>query len=211
MLDSRRVAAGAIGVVTVLALVFLIGRSPGGREQRAADGTTTTLPTTTNDRPASAGDGLGESADTVVVDSTVPAVGDGVSALDGPPPPADLDVAKAVATDFAVGFSSYRYDEPETAPLDRVRHLITDEVATVLGTNSGSSAERERQQERREVTEATLDAVVTGGYDADHAIFTVVVAQETRSTEATIGHLLAYQVALTRSADGWVITGVTTA
>lgn len=209
-LDPRRVlAAATAGLVVIGGLLLaggLIGGSAGGSDPSSGsrDATSTIIP---GSPAASDSDTATPGTDTA---TSVPAMGDGsahgseASAI----PPDDLEAAKAVAVEFAVDFSSYRFDEPEAAPLDRVRHLLTADVAAILGDNSGASAERARQADRREVAEANLDSIITGGFDADHVLLNVVVAQRVTSTDGVVEHLLAYQVALGRLEDGWVITGV---
>jgi hypothetical protein len=204
MFDIRRLAVAGAALAVVLVLVFASAAARDDGRPPPAEATTTVVASTTDGARAAEPD---TAAGPSPVETPV-AVGDGTEAGGAAPTPAEIEAAKAVAAEFAVGFSSYRFDEPETAPLDRVRHLVTPDVALALGTNSGAGAERERQVARQEVAQASLDAIVTGGFDADHVLFTVVVAQQVAGTDGTAQHLLSYQVSLARSGPGWVVTGV---
>jgi hypothetical protein len=198
-LDSRRVviAGAAAALLTGVVVGAVVGRS-----DRASDPATAPAVTVP--------EGTSPSAPAAVPRSSAPASGDGASQGHGDATIStdDLDAAKATAVEFAVGFSTYRFDEPPDAPLERVRHLVTDDVAATLGENSGATAERERQADRREVAEAELDSVITAGFDADHVLLNVVVAQRVTSTEGEVDQLLAYQVSLARTGEGWQVTGV---
>jgi hypothetical protein len=199
-LDSRRVAiAGAVAALA--AGLVILGADLGSSDPAPDRGATPNVTV-----PDSAATGQPPT----VPESSAPASGDGDREGHGDAAISadDLDAAKATAVEFAVGFSTYRFDEPPDAPLERVRHLLTDALAASLGDNSGATAERERLADWREIAEAELDSVITGGFDADHVLLNVVVAQRVTSTQGAVDQLLAYQVSLIRAGDGWRITGV---
>jgi hypothetical protein len=134
--------------------------------------------------------------------------GDGVEPAGGVAP-VDLEGARATAAAFAVGWSTYRFDEPATAALERVRPLMSAEAAAALGARSGASAEQERRAARHEVVEAAVDAVITSGFDATHALLSVVTSERVQDDGGVVQRSVVYDIALVHDGTRWLVTSVT--
>jgi hypothetical protein len=123
-------------------------------------------------------------------------------------PPADVEGARAVASEFALGYSAYRFDEPVGAALDRVAGIVTPEALAVLAASSGGGAEQERRVARHEIVEASVDGVLTDGFTGDEVLLLVVVTELVRSDEGELDRSVAYHVSVRPDGDGWVVSGV---
>jgi hypothetical protein len=209
--DGRRVAVVLAVALTVLAMVVtgalrLVGAGgslPGGpseTERSSSPTSSAPIPDASPARSSAAAPAGG-----------VPALGDGASGSGHGDlaPPADIEAARQTAAAFAAGWSTFRFDEPPGAALLRVRPHLTDEAAAALTASSGAAAEHERRAATHEVVTATVDGVITGGFDVDHVRLTVVVLEQVTNDVGTIPRSVAYEVSLERRDGRWLVNAVT--
>jgi hypothetical protein len=192
--DLRRLAA-IVALVVLVAVVASTGLTIAGRSSGGGPGD---APTSTS-TPSSS-----------LVPSAAPGAGsvpspDAAAVVD---PPADLAGARSVASDFALAYSTYRFDEPVGAALDRVARLVTPDALAVLAASSGGGAEQERRVARHETVDASVDGVLTDGFTADEVLLLVVVTERVRSDEGELDRSVAYHVSVRPGGDGWVVSGV---
>ncbi|MGH9185403.1 MAG: hypothetical protein ACRD0U_06270 [Acidimicrobiales bacterium] len=210
--DGRRLF-GAVGVVVVAVaalagLARLAGADGSGSEHRTAAVERTLPPSESSSSSSSSSSTQPALPEEPPADFALPDVpGHDDPDFDGEPPD-DLEDAFQVARDFAIAYSTYRFDEPPEAPLDRARPFLTEEAAEALSENSGAVFSRSDLEARQEVAEATIDATITEGFSEDRVGVTVVVDQRITTTEGTTANLISYHLTVVRTDDGWLVAQV---
>ena len=118
----------------------------------------------------------------------------------------DFATAADVARRFTIAYGTYRFDEPPGAYVDRMRALVTPDLANQLQQDSaapGVAAQRQQDQEVSTST-ATLDSL--RDIAKDQLIF-LATGKQHISTKGgkSSDSSQQYAVTVTRSGGGWVV------
>lgn len=117
----------------------------------------------------------------------------------------DFTTAADMARRFTIAYGTYRYDEAPTAYVDRMRGMVTSDLATQLQQGAqapGVLAERKQDQEVSTST-ATLDSL--RDIAKDQLIFLATGKQHITKGGRTSDTGQQYAVTMTRSGGGWVV------
>jgi hypothetical protein len=118
----------------------------------------------------------------------------------------DFTTAADVAKRFTVAYGTYRYDEAPGAYIDRMRGMVTPDLATQLQQGAGAPgviAQRQQDQEASTST-ATLDSL--RDIAKDQLIFLATGKQHITSKGGkSSDNSQQYAVTMTRSGGGWVV------
>jgi hypothetical protein len=194
---QRKLLFAGLVVVLAAAGVFLtIGG--GGHRHASAGHATTPTPTPTPTVPSAA-----VSAPPVTGPPPSPGSYDIYSLL--PFSQKDFTTAADVARRFTIAYGTYRFDEDPRAYIDRMRSLVTPDLATQLQQGAvapGVLAQRKQDQEVS-TSDSTLDSIRDMG--KDQIIFLVTGKQHVTKGGKTSDTSQQYAVTMTRSGGGWVV------
>jgi hypothetical protein len=117
----------------------------------------------------------------------------------------DFSTAADVARRFTIAYGTYRFDEDPNAYVNRLRGMVTPDLATQLQQGAaapGVLAQRKQDQEVS-TSDATLDSIRDIG--KDQLIFLVTGKQHVTKGGKTTDANQQYAVTVTRSGGGWVV------
>jgi hypothetical protein len=117
----------------------------------------------------------------------------------------DFTTAADVARRFTAAYGTYRFDEDPQAYLNRMRGLVTPDLANQLQQGAaapGVIAQRKQDQEVS-TSDATLDSI--RDMAKDQLIFLATGKQHITKGGKTSDSSQQYAVTMTRSGGGWVV------
>lgn len=117
----------------------------------------------------------------------------------------DFNTAADVARRFTIAYGTYRFDEPPQAYIDRLRGMVTPDLANQLQQGAaapGVLAQRKQDQEVS-TSDATLDSLRDLG--KDQLIFLATGRQHITKGGRTSDSSQQYAVTVIRSGGGWVV------
>jgi len=117
----------------------------------------------------------------------------------------DFTTAADVARRFTIAYGTYRYDEDPKAYVDRMRGMVTQDLASQLDQDAaapGVLAQRKQDQEVS-TSDATLDSL--RDMARDQLIFLATGKQQITKGGKTSETSQQYAVTMTRSGGGWVV------
>ena len=117
----------------------------------------------------------------------------------------DFTTAADVARRFTMAYGTYRFDEDPKAYIDRLRGMVTPDLATQLEQGAaapGVLAQRKQDQEVS-TSDATLDSL--RDMAKDQLIFLATGKQQITKGGKTSETSQQYAVTMTRSGGGWVV------
>lgn len=117
----------------------------------------------------------------------------------------DFNTAADVARRFTIAYGTYRYDEAPQAYIDRLRGMVTPDLANQLQQGAaapGVVAQRKQDQEVS-TSDASLDSLRDMG--KDQLIFLATGRQHITKGGKTSDSSQQYAVTVTRSGGGWVV------
>jgi hypothetical protein len=117
----------------------------------------------------------------------------------------DFSMAADVARRFTIAYGTYRFDEDPSAYVNRMRGIITPDLAAQLqqGAAPGVLAQRRQDQEVSTST-ATLDSPLRA-IAKDQIIFLATGKQHITKGGKSSDSSQQYAVTVTRSGGGWVV------
>jgi hypothetical protein len=190
---QRKLLFAGLVVVLAAAGVFLTIGSGSHRHARSVRAST---PTTAPPTPASSAPPLGGPP-------ASPGSYDIYSML--PFSQKDFTTAADVARRFTMAYGTYRFDEDPKAYVDRMRGMVTPDLATQLDQGAaapGVLAQRKQDQEVS-TSDATLDSL--RDMAKDQLIFLATGKQQITKGGKTSETSQQYAVTMTRSGGGWVV------
>jgi hypothetical protein len=190
---QRKLLFAGLVVVLAAAGVFLTIGGGGNRHARTGHASTPTsaAPTPTTSAPAVSGP------------PPSPGSYDIYSML--PFSKKDFTTAADVARRFTAAYGTYRFDEDPKAYIDRLRGMVTPDLATQLQQGAaapGVLAQRKQDQEVS-TSDATLDSL--RDMAKDQLIFLATGKQHVTKGGKTSDTSQQYAVTMTRSGGGWVV------
>jgi hypothetical protein len=185
------------GLVVVLAAAGVFLTIGGGSHRKAGAGRTSTpAPTPTASQ-------AGASAPPATGPTPSPGSVDIYSLL--PFSQKDFGTAADVARRFTVAYGTYRFDEDPKVYVDRMRGMVTNELATQLERDAsapGVLAQRKQDQEVS-TSDVTLDSL--RDMANNQIIFLATGRQHITKGGKTSDSTQQYAVTMTRSGGGWVV------
>ena len=117
----------------------------------------------------------------------------------------DFTTAADVARRFTVAYGTYRFDEDPKAYVDRMRTMVTPDLASQLqqGAASPGVLDQRRQDQEVSTSDATLDSL--RDMAKDQLIFLATGKQHVTKGGKTSDSSQQYALTLTRSGGGWVV------
>jgi hypothetical protein len=185
--------AGLVVVLAAAGVFLTIGSGGGKRHARAGNASTPT--------------------------PTVPPAAVSAPPLSGPPPsPGSYDIysllpfsqkdfttAADVARRFTAAYGTYRFDEDPKVWVDRMRGMVTSDLATQLQQGAAAPGVLAQRKQDQEVStaDATLDSI--RDMAKDQLIFLATGKQHITKGGKTSDSSQQYAVTMTRSGGGWVV------
>jgi hypothetical protein len=190
---QRKLLFAGLVVVLAAAGVFLTVGGGGHRHARTVRAST---PTTAPPAPAS-------SAPPVSGPPPSPGSYDIYSML--PFSQQDFTTAADVARRFTIAYGTYRFDEDPKAYVDRMRPMVTPDLATQLDQGAAAPGVLAQRKQDQEVSacDATLDSL--RDMAKDQLIFLATGTQHITKGGKTSDTSQQYAVTMTRSGGGWVV------
>jgi hypothetical protein len=137
----------------------------------------------------------------------------GVSAEGGVPPgplePAELIRAARVAGKVAVGYATWRFDDPPDATARRLQGLVTEDLARQLASGSSAAAGRATHASRRETATATLSQLRLRLIATDSVVVEVAVRQTITATSGQQSLDRRYAITVVPAGPGWAASDLT--
>jgi len=189
---QRKLLFAGLVVVLAAAGVFLTIGSGGQRHARSVRAsTTTTAPAPTSSAPEPSGP------------TPSPGSYDIYSML--PFSQKDFTTAADVARRFTIAYGTYRFDEDPKAYVDRIRAMVTPDLANQLeqGAAAPGLLEQRKQDQEVSTSDATLDSL--RDMAKDQLIFLATGKQHITKGGKTSETSQQYAVTMTRSGGGWVV------
>jgi hypothetical protein len=183
------------GLVVLLAAAGVFLTIGGGGHRHASAGRTST-PTPTASQ-------AGTSAPPVTAPTSSPGAYDIYSLL--PFSQKDFSTAADVARRFTIAYGTYRFDEDPKVYVDRLRGMVTPELATQIqqGASAPGVLAQRKQDQEVSTSDATLDSL--RDMAKDQIIFLVTGRQHVTKGGKTSDTTQQYAVTMTRSGGGWVV------
>lgn len=118
----------------------------------------------------------------------------------------DFTTAADVARRFTIAYGTYRYDDAQNAYVDRVRGMVTPDLATQLQQGAAAPGVIAQRQQDQEVSTSTATLDSLRDMAKDQLIFLVtgkqhIVDKGGKSSDSS----QQYAVTVTRSGGGWVV------
>lgn len=200
-ISSRRLALALTGLLLAVAVAAVAGRA-------LPDAAMTPAPAS----QAQLSDPLGPSQEperAVNLDDP-PADAEDRPGTDGSPAETtdeELEAARRLAAEFVVAYASYRWDEPPEAALERMRPLVTSELAATLARAGGGQAGREELAARQQTVAAAIEAVQQQEVGPGRVDLVVVTRQAVTTTEGADTRHESFLTRVVRTEDGWRVAG----
>jgi hypothetical protein len=117
----------------------------------------------------------------------------------------DFNAAADVARRFTIAYGTYRFDEHPQAYIDRLRSMVTADLANQLqqGVAAPGVLAQRKQDQEVSTSDATLDSIRDIG--KDQLIFLATGKQHITKGGKTSDSSQQYAVTVTRSGGGWVV------
>jgi hypothetical protein len=120
----------------------------------------------------------------------------------------DLAAAGQVAADFAGEYATYSWDEDQEQAVDRLRPLVTAELAAELGRNSGAGAGAAQLAHREQSATAAVETVQTDSVGEGWVDLLVVLRQELTWKGGADSRWDSYLLRVVPQEDGWRVSGL---
>ena len=117
----------------------------------------------------------------------------------------DFTTAADVARRFTAAYGTYRFDEDPKTYVDRMRAMVTPDLATQLqqGASAPGVLAQRKQDQETSTSDATLDSL--RDMAKDQLIFIATGKQQVTTGGKTSDSSQQYAVTMTRSGGGWVV------
>jgi hypothetical protein len=118
----------------------------------------------------------------------------------------DFSAAADVARRFTIAYGTYRYDEAPSAYVDRLRGMVTPDLATQLQQGAAAPGVIAQRQQDQEVSTSTATLDSLRDIAKDQLIF-LATGKQHISTKGgkSSDSSQQYAVTVTRSGGGWVV------
>jgi hypothetical protein len=118
----------------------------------------------------------------------------------------DFSTAADVARRFTIAYGTYRYDEAQGAYVDRMRGMVTPDLAAQLQQGAAAPGVIAQRQQDQEVSTATATLDSLRDIAKDQLIFLATGKQHiTTKGGKSSDSSQQYAVTVTRSGGGWVV------
>lgn len=199
-LNDRQRKLVFAGLVVLLAAAGIFLTFGGGRGHKNASAKHTASPAPTSSAPAAAP----VTGPPVGAPSPSPSGYDIYSML--PFTQQDFSTAADVARRFTIAYGTYRFDEPANAYVDRMRPLVTPNLANQLQQGSATPGVIAQRQQDQEVSTSSVTLDSLRDIAKDQLIFLTTEKQHlsTKGGKSS-DNSQQYAVTVTRSGGSWIV------
>jgi hypothetical protein len=127
----------------------------------------------------------------------------------GPLEPAELARAAEVARKVALGYATWRFDDPPDAAARRLEGLVTEDLASRLASGSSAAAGRATHTSRRERAAAVVTGLRLRLIATESVVVEVAARQTITATGGQRAHDRRYAITVVPDGSGWAASDLT--